>query len=59
MTQPMTPTERNALIRLIKARAKQAERDAEAREKTLIGRGARSDDRRIRSPRQNFGMRQW
>lgn len=32
----MTPTERNQLIRLVKARAKQAERDAEAREKTLM-----------------------
>jgi hypothetical protein len=32
----MTPTERNQLIRLVKGRAKQAERDAEAREKTLM-----------------------
>jgi hypothetical protein len=36
MTQPMTPTERGQLIRLMKSRAKQAERDAEAREKTLM-----------------------
>src|SRR6476660_8722878 len=32
---PMTSAERGQLIRLVKARAKQAERDAEAREKTL------------------------
>jgi hypothetical protein len=33
---PMTPAERGQLIRLVKSRAKQAERDADAREKTLM-----------------------